>query len=110
MPWVTVCPDGHAHLVVPCPKGCGQMHPTNIVIGEVPIPRSRLTFTNCSFENMGKAAVSTGADVLITGRNVRFRNCPTGFEVRGGHAQFDLNGIEYDNRPPRRERRKKKKR
>jgi hypothetical protein len=74
------------------------------------VPRQpNFTLINWGFENLG-TAVNLGADAFIAGRDLKFRDCDIGFEVRDGNAQFDLDRVYYDDRPPRRERGKKKRR
>lgn len=106
MPQAAVCPDGHIHLLAPCPDGCGQMRPTNIIVGRVPVQQPN-HIIGASFENCD-TAVSLGANAFIKGRDLKLRECDTGFKVTDGKARLDLDGIDYEYRPPRRERRKKK--
>jgi hypothetical protein len=108
MPSTAVCPDGHIHLLVPCLDGCGGMHLTNVIVGQIR-RQPNLALINIGFENLA-TATSVEGDAFIEGRDLNLRGCHTGFNVPDGCVQFDLDGIEYRDPAPRRERRKKKKR
>ena len=108
MPWASMCSRGHIHMV-PCPPGCGcgQLHPTDLILREAPV-MPWATFVNCGFGSCSEAAISIPGGMGVRGRNVRFRDVPTAIDIRSGTGVVDLDGIDYEYRPPRRERRKKK--
>jgi hypothetical protein len=114
------CDSGHLHLALPCQK-CGGTHPTNVVLPEPP-PVGRVHIIDSVFDGVidgvsdSRSAVSVGGSGWeVTGRNLTFRNVPTAFKARQGEGEprLLLDGIDYEAstyRPPRRERRKKRKR
>src|SRR5215203_401216 len=109
MPWVTRCPEGHDHLLLPDPAGSGQMIVSDRVLDPPAVPRLNITMTDSNFNMTGHLFKNSGGNALFRGRNLEFDNCPqTPFVVDGGDVQFDLDGVR-DTAPPRRDRRKKEK-
>ena len=82
------------------------MRPTSIIVGQALAVNS---MTGVSVEDCGDTAISVEDNVLLKGRDLEIKDCTTGFAVGDG-CRLDLDGLDYDYRPPpRRVRRMKKK-
>jgi hypothetical protein len=105
-----ICPQGHVHLGVTCPCGCGRLRPTSLVRAQFQVPS--LILDNVHVEDSVEHPFNLAGNGLVVVRDLTCKDSPTPFNV-SGEPIFDIDGIDYESpeyRPPRRERRKKKKR
>lgn len=69
-------------MLAPCPNGCGQLHPTDTIVGQVPVQQANSVIGGTIADCETAVVVEPGAIARI--RGLTSRDCTTGIELGNG--------------------------